>query len=95
MLMFWVPAFGGVGLNLNIVSYAGQIRLAVASDRGLIPYPQRIIEESLVELDALQALVDGPETGSVDGAASDDSFGVLSAMLDDVARTLDEMLEGT
>jgi hypothetical protein len=95
MLMFWVPAFGGVGLNLNIVSYAGKIRLGVASDRGLVPYPERIIDEFLVELNALQALADEPEAESVDGAVSEDSFEALSAMLDDAARTLDEILEDT
>ena len=95
MLMFWVPAFGRVGLNLNIVSYAGQIRLGVASDRGLVPRPERIVEEFLVEFDVLRALADEPETGSIDGAVSEDSFEALSAMLDDAARTLDEMLAGT
>ncbi len=95
MLMFWVPAFGSVGLNLNIVSYAGQIRLGVASDKGLVPHPERIVEEVQVELDALRALADEPLTGSVDGAVSDDSFEALSAMLDDAARTLDELLEDT
>ena len=95
MLMFWVPAFGGVGLNLNIVSYAGQIRLGVASDRGLVPHPERIIDEFLVELDALRALADEPEAESADGAVSEDPFEALSAMLDDAARTLDEILEDT
>ena len=95
MLMFWIPAFGGVGLNLNIVSYAGQVRLGVASDKGLVPHPERIVDEFLVEFDSLRALADEPESGSVDGAVSDDSFEALNAMLDDAARTLDDMLKST
>jgi hypothetical protein len=61
----------------------------------LVPRPERIVEEFLVEFDVLRALADEPETGSIDGAVSEDSFEALSAMLDDAARTLDEMLAGT
>ena len=92
MLVFWVPAFGGVGLNLNFVSYAGQIRLGVASDKRLVPYPERIVEEFLAEFDALQALTGKLEAERSHPATSEGSIEAMNAMLDDAARTLDELL---
>jgi diacylglycerol O-acyltransferase len=42
-LLFWVPALGRVGLSLNVVSYASYLRLAVATDEGLVPDPEQIV----------------------------------------------------
>lgn len=43
-VFFWVPQAGRVGLGLSICSYAGQVRLGVATDAGLVPDPGRIVE---------------------------------------------------
>ena len=40
-LMFWVPQSGRVGLGISILSYAGEVRLGLASDAGLVPDPVR------------------------------------------------------
>jgi diacylglycerol O-acyltransferase len=92
-LLFWVPALGGVGLNLNIVSYAGQVRLGVATDEGLVPDPEVIVAEFQVEFEALQASAGELEAEHLVGAASEDSIEAMSAMLDEAVRTLDAMLE--
>jgi diacylglycerol O-acyltransferase len=92
-LLFWVPAFGSVGLNLNFVSYAGHIRLGVATDAGLVPDPETIADEFLVEVEALRASVSELEARNVLDAASEMSIEEMSAMLDDAARTLDALLE--
>jgi diacylglycerol O-acyltransferase / wax synthase len=42
-LMFWVPQSGRLGLGVSILSYAGQVRLGVATDVGLVPDPDAII----------------------------------------------------
>jgi hypothetical protein len=42
-MMFWVPQSARLGLGVSILSYAGQVRLGVATDAGLIPNPQAII----------------------------------------------------
>jgi diacylglycerol O-acyltransferase len=92
-LLFWVPAFGGVGLNLNVVSYAGQIRLGVATDKGLVPNPEMIVAEFQVEFEALQASAGELEAERAADAVSEDPIEAMSAMLDDAVRTLDAILE--
>jgi len=43
-MMFWVPQSARLGLGVSILSYAGQVRLGVATDSGLVPDPESIIE---------------------------------------------------
>jgi WS/DGAT/MGAT family acyltransferase len=56
-IMFWVPQSGRLGLGVSILSYAGQVRLGVATDAGLVPDPERIIVEFQREFDELMELV--------------------------------------
>ena len=44
-MMFWVPQSARLGLGISILSYAGDVRLGVASDAGLVPDPGAIISE--------------------------------------------------
>jgi WS/DGAT/MGAT family acyltransferase len=92
-LLFWVPAFGGVGLNLNIVSYADQIRLGVATDKGLVPDPERIAAEFPDEFEALRSAAGELEAERLAGLGDEDSMERMSAMLEDAVRTLDALLE--
>ncbi|MCB1045267.1 MAG: wax ester/triacylglycerol synthase family O-acyltransferase [Acidobacteria bacterium] len=55
-LMFWVPQSGRVGLGVSILSYAGEVRLGVATDQGLVPDPEEIIHGFHRELDAMWGL---------------------------------------
>jgi WS/DGAT/MGAT family acyltransferase len=50
-MMFWVPQSARLGLGISILSYAGQVRLGVASDSGLIPDPETIISEFQNEME--------------------------------------------
>jgi WS/DGAT/MGAT family acyltransferase len=43
-LMFWVPHAGSLALGISILSYAGEVRLGVDADAGLVPDPQGIID---------------------------------------------------
>lgn len=43
-IFFWVPQAGRVGLGMSICSYDSQVRLGIATDTGLIPDPERIIQ---------------------------------------------------
>ncbi len=38
-LMFWVPQSGQLGVGVSMISYAGELRVGVASDSGLMPEP--------------------------------------------------------
>lgn len=61
-LMFWVPQSGRLGLGVSIISYAGKVWLGVATDAGLVPDPNTIIEGFYDEYDSLLELVQVAET---------------------------------
>jgi hypothetical protein len=54
-MMFWVPQAARLGLGVSILSYAGQVRLGVVADAGLVPYPSEIIEHFQDEMKAFIA----------------------------------------
>lgn len=64
-MMFWVPMSGRVGMGISILSYAGQVRLGIATDAGLIPEPLKIIDGFYEEMDALMKLVTQVEEDEV------------------------------
>jgi diacylglycerol O-acyltransferase len=51
--MFWVPQSGRLGLGISILSYAGEVMVGVASDAGLVPDPQGIVDGFHAEVEAL------------------------------------------
>jgi len=52
-MMFWVPQSAKLGLGVSILSYAGQVRLGVATDAGLVPNPEAIIEAFQEEMSVM------------------------------------------
>ena len=54
-MMFWVPQSARLGLGVSILSYAGQVRLGVATDSGLVPDPQAIIDAFQDEMEAMMS----------------------------------------
>jgi WS/DGAT/MGAT family acyltransferase len=54
-MMFWVPQSARLGLGVSIISYAGQVRLGVATDSGLVPDPESIIDAFQEEMQAMMA----------------------------------------
>jgi len=54
-VMFWVPQSGHLGLGISILSYAGGVMLGIASDEGLVPDPEGIVDAFGAELQALRA----------------------------------------
>jgi WS/DGAT/MGAT family acyltransferase len=56
-IMFWVPQSGRLGLGVSILSYAGEVLVGIASDAGLTPDPESIVEAVHVEFDSLMQLV--------------------------------------
>lgn len=55
-IFFWVPQSGRLGLGISILSYAGAVKLGVATDAGLVPDPERIVAGFHAELEAMVAL---------------------------------------
>ena len=83
-LLAWVPKAGGLGIGVSILSYAGQVRLGVITDEGLVPDPEAIVAGFHAEFEALLALA--PETKEALSPAD------LLATLDDALATLDSLL---
>lgn len=43
-IMFWVPRSGTVGLGISILSYNNRVTIGIASDKGLMPDPEILLE---------------------------------------------------
>ena len=56
-LMFWVPQSGRLGLGVSILSYAGDVLVGMATDAGLVPNPESLIEAFHTEFEDLMLLV--------------------------------------
>ena len=54
--MFWVPQSARLGMGISIASYAGEVRLGIATDEGLVPDPEQIIEGFHQEFEAMKKL---------------------------------------
>jgi diacylglycerol O-acyltransferase len=52
-LLPWAPTAGRMGFGVSLLSYAGQVRLGVLTDQGLVPDPEAIIAAFHDETEAL------------------------------------------
>ena len=84
-LLFWVPKTGGLTLGVSILSYAGQVRLGVITDEGLVPDPEAIVVAFHTEFDELLALADRVRPAATTAE--------LLAMLDEALATLESIEE--
>jgi WS/DGAT/MGAT family acyltransferase len=55
VLLAWVPTTGRMGIGVSILSYAGEVRLGVMTDEGLVPDPEAMILAFHTEFDELLA----------------------------------------
>jgi len=55
-IMFWVPQAGRLGVGISILSYAGCVYLGIATDAGLVPDPEKVLDGVYAELDRLKVL---------------------------------------
>jgi len=55
-LIFWVPRSARLSLGVSIFSYAGRVRMGVATDAGLVPDPEEMILGFHDEFAAMQEL---------------------------------------
>lgn len=53
-VMPWVPRAGKIGMGVSIFSYAGTVRLGLATDAGLVPDPETILDGYLDEFKQLR-----------------------------------------
>jgi WS/DGAT/MGAT family acyltransferase len=83
-LLFWVPKTGGLTLGVSILSYAGQIRLGMITDEGLVPDPETIVTEFETEFDQLLAVAQGVRPRP--------TVEELEAMLDEALAALESLV---
>jgi WS/DGAT/MGAT family acyltransferase len=62
-MIVWVPRSARLSLGVSIMSYAGNVRMGVATDAGLVPDPERIVDGFHAEFDIMLELA----RSSVDG----------------------------
>ncbi len=58
-VMVWAPVAGHIGVGLSLLSYAGEVRLGIATDARLCDQPRTIVERFEQELDTLVSLPAG------------------------------------
>jgi WS/DGAT/MGAT family acyltransferase len=85
-IMAWVPKSGHVGLGISILSYNGGVWLGIATDRKLVPDPERLLVYFDEEFQALDALAESR------WARRSASVAPLLAELDGALHTIDEIL---
>lgn len=71
-ILFWVPQSGKLGMGVSILSYNGWVRVGIATDVGLVPDPEKILEHydaALRELRAVDAEALAGAGGRATGAA--------------------------
>lgn len=84
--MVWVPKTGGIGLSVSFLSYAGEVRVGVISDAGLVRDPEAIVAGLQAEFEALLA--------QARGANQTASLRAPLSMLDEALITLEAVLDG-
>jgi WS/DGAT/MGAT family acyltransferase len=92
-LMFWVPALGGVGLCLSIVSYAGQVWFGAGTDEGLVPDPKQIMTGFYTEFKALQWATQALSEERDSVAAGEETIEAMNTMLDEALAKVDALLK--
>lgn len=78
-LMAWVPQAGRVGLGISIISYDGDVRLGMATDAGLVPSPDAIIDGFYREFDALLTCTPGRTRAFAPSAEKEQASGGQAA----------------
>lgn len=54
-IAFWAPQAARLGLGVSALSYAGELRVGVATDAGVVPEPRELVSGLEADLDALCA----------------------------------------
>jgi WS/DGAT/MGAT family acyltransferase len=55
-ILFWVPRSARLSMGVSILSYAGSVRMGIATDAGLVPDPEKIVEGFEEEFEAMRRL---------------------------------------
>jgi hypothetical protein len=87
--MFWVPQSGRLGLGISILSYAGEVLLGVATDAGLVPDPEKIVEGFHKEFEALKKKVSRLKSVAGNATPTRMSVNELKIKLSELSKTVE------
>lgn len=76
-LMFWVPTPVNLSIGISIISFDGDVSIGVATDEGLIPDPEKIIQFIQDEFHQIQSIYEKGETGTKPSAYPQTDGGIL------------------
>ena len=93
-LMFWVPQSGRLGMGISILSYAGEVLLGVATDAGLVPDPEKIVEGFHDEFSAMKEKVARLKTIAGNIAPTKSMVNELQAQLDALTQAVESIKAG-
>lgn len=86
-VMAWVPQTGRIAFGVSIISYNGKVWLGIATDKGLVPDPETVIQFFCVEFEEMRA-----RAKAVRAERPKDLKALLS-MLDEANQTLDDLID--
>jgi diacylglycerol O-acyltransferase / wax synthase len=90
-LMFWVPQSGRLGLGISILSYAGEVLLGVATDAGLVPDPELIVEGFYEEFVEMQGKVTRLKSAAGKVAPTKAMVNELKTRLDTLTKAVESL----
>lgn len=90
-IMFWVPQSGRLGLGISILSYAGEVLLGVATDAGLVPDPEKIVEGFHEEFAAMQKKVSRLKSIAEKVAPTKDMVSELHKQLENLTQAVESL----
>ena len=85
-LMAWVPQAGRIALGVSILSYNNKVWLGIATDKGLVPDPEAIIEFFQAEFNEMRSQAKKAQ------AERQNRLKPMFSMLDEAMQTLDGLL---
>ena len=85
--MAWVLQTGRIAFGVSIIGYNGKVWLGIATDKGLVPDPEAIIDFFCVEYEEMRARAQAVQ------AERPKDLKALLAMLEEANQTLDELLD--
>lgn len=85
-IMAWVPQARRIALGVSILSYNGKVWLGVATDKGLVPDPETIVEFFHAEFAEMKLQAHKIQT------ERENRLTPMFSMLDEAINTLDEIL---
>ena len=85
-VMAWVPQSGRIAFGVSIFSYNGKVWLGIATDKGLVPDPETIVDFFNIEYNEMKSLAQSTR------AEQQKYLQPMLSKLDEAIQTLDDLL---